>query len=208
MSFTITSEAGSFLVNLARRAIVEYINAKRVLSVPDTVSDLFFLKCGVFVTLNIVHRGNKELRGCIGYPYPSKPLIEATIDAAINSAFRDPRFAPVRPEELSKIRIEVSILTPPTRIVVETPGDYVRAIKIGRDGLIVERGLSKGLLLPQVPVEWKWDVEEFLAHCCMKAGLAPDMWLVEGTNIYTFSCIVLCENQPNGEVAVIDMRQD
>jgi uncharacterized protein (TIGR00296 family) len=208
VSFTITLEEGSSLVTLARRAIDEYINAKRVLSVPDTTYDLFFLKCGVFVTLNIVHRGHKALRGCIGYPYPSKPLVEATIDAAINSAFRDPRFAPVRPEELSKIRIEVSILTPPTRIEVKTPGDYLREIKIGRDGLIVERGLSKGLLLPQVPVEWEWDAEEFLAHCCMKAGLTPDMWLVRGTNIYKFSCIVLCENQPYGEVDVIDMRQD
>ena len=208
MSFTITLEEGSFLVTLARRAIVEYLNVNRVLSVPYPASDLYFLKCGVFVTLNIVHRGRKELRGCIGNPNSSQPLVEAIIDAAINSAFRDPRFAPVRPEELSIILIEVSVLTPQTRIAVKTPEDYLKAIKIGRDGLIVERGVSKGLLLPQVPVEWKWDVEEFLAHCCMKAGLTPDMWLVEGTNISTFSCIVLSENQPNGEVDIIDMRQD
>ena len=208
MSFIITLEEGSFLVTLARRAIVEYLNVNRVLSVPYPTSDLYFLKCGVFVTLNIVRRGRKELRGCIGNPYSSQPLVEAIIDAAINSAFRDPRFAPVRPEELSIIRIEVSVLTPPTRIAVKTPEEYLKAIKIGRDGLIVERGVSKGLLLPQVPVEWKWDVEEFLAHCCMKAGLTPDMWLVEGTNISAFSCIVLSENQPNGEVDIIDMRQD
>lgn len=208
MSFTITLEEGSFLVTLARRAIVEYLNVNRVLSVPYSESDLYFLKCGVFVTLNIVRRGRKELRGCIGNPYSSQPLVEAIIDAAINSAFRDPRFAPVRPEELSIIRIEVSVLTPPTRIAVTTPEEYLKKIKIGRDGLIVERGVSKGLLLPQVPVEWKWDAEEFLAHCCMKAGLTPDMWLVEGTTISTFSCIVLSENQPNGEVDIIDMRQD
>ena len=208
MSFTITFEEGSLLVKIARQAIVEYYNAKSVLPIPDEVSEQLFLKCGVFVTLNTERRGRKELRGCIGYPYPSKPLVEATIHAAIDSAFRDPRFAPVRPEEMSNILIEVSILTQPSHIAVETPGDYVRAIKIGRDGLIIERGLSKGLLLPQVPVEWEWDTEEFLAHCCMKAGLTPDMWLVEGTNVYRFSCVLFYENQPNGKIGVIDMRQD
>lgn len=208
VSFSITLEDGSILVELARRAITEYPNTKRELPIPDTVSDPFLLKCGVFVTLNLVHRGHKELRGCIGYPYPLKPLVEATIDAAIASAFRDPRFSPVRPEEMSQILIEVSILTPPSRIVVVTPKDYLKEIKIGRDGLIVERGLLKGLLLPQVPVEWRWDTEEFLAQCCMKAGITPDMWLVEGTNVYKFSCIILSEQQPSGGVTVIDMRQD
>lgn len=208
MSFTITFEEGSLLVKIARRAIAEYFNAKRVLPIPDEASEQLYLKCGVFVTLNTVRRGHKELRGCIGYPYPSIPLVEATIHAAIDSAFRDPRFTPVRPEEMRTILIEVSILTPPSRIAVETPGDYVRAIKIGRDGLIIERGSSKGLLLPQVPVEWKWDAEAFLAHCCMKAGLTPDMWLVKGTNVYRFSCILFYENQPNGKIGFIDMRQD
>ena len=208
MTFAITFAEGSVLVTLARRAISEYITTNRVLSIPASVSAPLFQKCGVFVTLNILHQNQKELRGCIGHPYPHTPLVEATIDAAIASAFRDPRFMPVRPEEIRNLVIEVSVLTPPTRILVETPRDYVSAIKIGRDGLLVERGLSKGLLLPQVPVEWGWDAEEFLSQCCMKAGLTPDMWLVEGTKVYNFSCLVFYEKQPNGEIAVIDMRQD
>jgi uncharacterized protein (TIGR00296 family) len=78
---------------------------------------------------------------------------------------------------------------------------------VGHDGLIVERGWNKGLLLPQVPVEWNWDAEEFLNNCCMKAGLTPDAWLIEGTKIYKFSCIILKELTPNGATVLKDMRK-
>ncbi len=106
-----------------------------------------------------------QLRGCIGYIEPHAPLIEAVADNAQSAALRDPRFAPVTPEELPDISIEVSALTP-----LEPVAD-VEEIEIGRHGLVISQGPNHGLLLPQVPVEWGWDREEFLEHTCLKAGL-------------------------------------
>lgn len=200
MSFRLTEDEGKFLVNLARRTITSFISTGKEIPVPSNYPSKLKEKCGVFVTLNTVKNGVEELRGCIGYPEPILPLVEATIDSAISAATRDPRFPPLSSHELNGITVEVSVLTPPTLIEVKDPRDYVKEVKIGRDGLIVERGMFKGLLLPQVPVEWKWDLEEFLANCCMKAGLAPDMWLVKGTRIYKFQAIIFKENMPNGEV--------
>jgi len=103
-------------------------------------------------------------------------------------------------DELDHVVFEVSVLTPPEPIKVENPSEYPSKIKIGRDGLIVERGFFKGLLLPQVPVEWRWDEEEFLCQCCMKAGLPPDCWLVKETKIYRFQAIIFEELSPKGEI--------
>jgi uncharacterized protein (TIGR00296 family) len=89
---------------------------------------------------------------------------------------------------------------------VENPANYPSKIKVGQDGLIVERGIRKGLLLPQVPVDWGWEEEEFLCQCCSKAGLSLDSWLLKGTKIYKFSCIIAQELTPNGKVVVKDMR--
>jgi len=85
---------------------------------------------------------------------------------------------------------------------VPNPKEYCSKIKVGRDGLIVERSFCKGLLLPQVPVEWKWDEETFLCQCCMKAGLPPDSWLLDETKVYTFQAIIFEEKTPGGEVAL------
>jgi len=83
---------------------------------------------------------------------------------------------------------------------VEKPSQYPSKIKVGEDGLIVEKNVFKGLLLPQVPVEWKWDNEQFLCQCCIKAGLPPDCWLLEDTKIYKFQAIIFEEEKPRGEV--------
>ena len=88
--------------------------------------------------------GEKELRGCIGYPYPTSPLVEAVIDSAINAATQDPRFEPLTLKELSKVVFEVSVLTPPEPVEVKNPKEYVSKIKVGEDGLIVERGFYQG----------------------------------------------------------------
>jgi len=123
-----------------------------------------------------VKRGKKELRGCIGYPYPTNPLVEAVIDAAISAATRDPRFCPLEKKDVDKVVFEVSVLTPPEHVKTEKPEEYLKEIKVGEHGLIIEKGPYKGLLLPQVPVEWGWCEEEFLCQCCIKAGLPPDSW--------------------------------
>jgi len=141
-----------------------------------------------------------DLRGCIGYPEPIMPLIDAIKDSAVSASSRDPRFPPVRTEELDHIKVEVSLLTPPTEISVNKPKDYVKAVKVGEDGLIVQRNWARGLLLPQVPVEWSWDAEEFLCQTCMKAGLTPDSWLQQGTKVFKFQAEVFSETKPRGDV--------
>ena len=156
--------------------------------------------CGVFVTLNSVHNGTKTLRGCIGLPYPTTPLVQAVIEAALSAATQDPRFPPIALEELDQITFEVSVLTPPERVKVEKPTEYPTKIKVGRDGLIIENSYRKGLLLPQVPVELDWNEEEFLCQTSMKAGLPPDAWLLKDTKIYMFQAIIFEEATPKGQI--------
>jgi uncharacterized protein (TIGR00296 family) len=127
------------------------------------------------------------------------PLKQAILQAA-QSATQDPRFPPLDKDELNHIIIEVTILTKPTLINVTKPQDYLKEIEIGRDGLIVEQGFFKGLLLPQVPVEQDWDKEEFLSHTCMKAGLLPDAWFDKATKISKFSGQIFTEIKPKGEI--------
>jgi len=206
VSFQLTTEEGKLIVKLARKAVEEYLKTGKVMLTPTDIPPKLERQCGVFVTLNSIRRGKKELRGCIGFPQPTLPLASAVIESAINSATQDPRFHPVALDELSYVVFEVSVLTPPQLVKVKAPTDYPSKIKVGQDGLIVEGGYSKGLLLPQVPVEWNWNEEEFLCQCCMKAGLSPDCWLLKGTKIYKFSCVIAQEVSPDGEVVVKDMH--
>ncbi len=166
-------------------------------TIPGFDEDFFDEKQGAFVTLHT--HPNHDLRGCIGIPTPVMKLKDAIAEGA-SSATRDPRFPPLSVDELDKIIIEVTILTKPEIIKVDKPQEYVDTIKIGRDGLIVEKGMFKGLLLPQVPVEQEWDKEEFLNHTCMKAGLPPDSWFETDTKIYKFSGQIFTETKPNGEI--------
>ncbi|MBS7616208.1 TIGR00296 family protein [Candidatus Bathyarchaeota archaeon] len=200
MQFHLSLEEGKLLVKLAREAVEEYLKTGKQIGIPDGIPKKLLQPCGVFVTINSVRNGEKELRGCIGYPYPTTPLAQAVIESAISSATQDPRFYPLSLSELDHVVFEVSVLTPPELIRVNKTNEYPSKIKIGEDGLIVERGLFKGLLLPQVPVEWEWDEEEFLCQCCIKAGLPPDSWLLKDTKIYKFQAIIFEEEKPNGEV--------
>jgi uncharacterized protein (TIGR00296 family) len=207
LSFQLNQKEGSFLVKLARNAVEEYLKTGKHTKIPEAVSEKLLKPCGVFVTINQVDGGQKVLRGCIGFPYPTTPLAEAVVESAISAATQDPRFPPVSLGELYHLVFEVSVLTPPETVEVNNPKEYCAKIKVGEDGLIVERGVCKGLLLPQVPVEWEWDEETFLCQCCLKAGLPPDSWLVEGTKIYKFSSIIAEELSPKGEVVMVDMRK-
>ncbi|MEM3652556.1 MAG: TIGR00296 family protein, partial [Nitrososphaerales archaeon] len=128
------------------------------------------------------------------------PLSEALIEAAISAATEDPRFEPIKPQELNNLIFEVSVLTPPERLKAASPKEYLNLIKIGRDGLIVEYRFLSGLLLPQVPVEEGWDVEQYLSYACMKAGAPPDIWLLPETKLYRFEAVVFAEEEPNGRV--------
>ena len=200
MSFELSLEEGKFLIQLARSAVKEHLEKGKAIQPPKETPKKLFEQCGVFVTINSVRNGEKELRGCIGYPYPTSPLVEAVIDSAINAATQDPRFYPLSLDELSKVVFEVSVLTPPEPVEVKNPKEYLSKIKVGEDGLIVEKGYYRGLLLPQVPVEWGWCEEEFLCQCCIKAGVPPDSWLTKGTKIYKFKAVIFEEEAPMGEV--------
>ncbi|MFQ5888362.1 MAG: TIGR00296 family protein [Candidatus Hydrothermarchaeales archaeon] len=200
-----TIEEGRFLVGLAREAISEYLRTGETLKLPEDIPEKLKAKAGVFVTLNTYPEG--DLRGCIGFPGPIMPLYEATVKAAISSATRDPRFRPVTTEEFDNIKVEVSVLTPPKLIEVEKPQDYPSKIEIGRDGLIVEEGVFRGLLLPQVPVEQGWNKEEFLSGTCMKAGLMPDCWCDDETKIYKFEGKIFSETKPKDDVEEKSLRE-
>jgi len=200
----LTLEEGAFLVKLARKAVKEYLDKGMIISPPDNVSERLKEKRGVFVTIEKIEIDEKgvwqrKLRGCIGFPEPVYPLVEATIQAAV-AASEDPRFPPLTLNELSRVVFEVSVLSPLELIKVEKPLEYLKVIKIGRDGLLVEKGIFKGLLLPQVPVEYEWDVETFLNYACMKAGLPPDAWLDPDTKIYRFTAQIFYELEPEGRI--------
>jgi uncharacterized protein (TIGR00296 family) len=188
-------DEGVKAVHFARN-IVDH-NVKKEPIPPFELTEVFSKKRGVFTTLHTYP--NHELRGCIGLPLPIMNLKEAIIESA-KSATRDPRFPPLQENEIDHIIIELTILTTPEQITVENPHDYLSHIKIGRDGLIVEQGFYKGLLLPQVPIEQGWDTEEFLSHTCLKAGLLPDAWFDKDIKIFKFSGQIFTEIEPRGKI--------
>jgi uncharacterized protein (TIGR00296 family) len=195
----LSDEDCNLIVGLARKAITDHIVKGARVEVPEDAPPHLKEKCGVFVTLNRVQGKKRYLRGCIGFPEPVKPLLDAVIDAAISAAVSDPRFEPLKEKELDSVEIEISVLTPP-ELIKATPQEITKKVEIGRDGLIAERGWNRGLLLPQVPVEEKWDVEEFLMYTCLKAGLEPDCWWDTRTKFYSFRAIVFGEDGPKGRV--------
>ena len=198
--FTITDEEGEYMVKLARATIEAELGLREAPSRADAPK-VTQEKCGIFVTLNKAGAGSHSLRGCIGYPYPVKRLLDALTESATNAAFDDPRFPPVKASEMERILVEISVLTPPETIRVATPREHSSHVKVGEDGLIVSRGMRRGLLLPQVATDWGWDPEEFLSQCCLKAGLPPDAWLLEGTEVQRFQAIIFAEENPGGAVA-------
>jgi hypothetical protein len=202
MEFTL--QDGEYLVRLARKAIETRL--REGVRIEPSAPKRLMEPRGVFVTLNRMERTHR-LRGCIGYPYPEKPLAEAVVDAAIGAAFHDPRFQPISLEEMDEIVVEVSVLTLPERIRVERPEDYPSHIMVGRDGLIVSRGGFRGLLLPQVPIEWGWDAEEFLTQCCLKAWLPPDAWLLPDTEVYRFQAEIFAEEEPRGRIVRVGLER-
>ncbi len=183
-----TDEERTALLKLARTTIEEYVtNGNRM--EPDNSHPIlgdkkFREKRGVFVTL---HK-NSRLRGCIGYPIPIKPLLEAVIDNAVSAAVEDPRFPPVQPQEIPDLHLEISILTVPQKVTGP------EEVEVGRDGIIISKGFMRGLLLPQVPVEQGWDRDEYISYGCQKAGLPPDEWR-RGVTIETFQAEVFRETE-------------
>ncbi|HID73618.1 MAG TPA: TIGR00296 family protein [Thermoplasmata archaeon] len=196
-----TEEEGRSAVRFARAVIERHLGIAGI--EPPDLSRGFDEECGAFVTL--VTHPDRDLRGCIGYIEAVKSLRETLEDVAISAATRDPRFPPVRAGEMDRLVVEVSLLTPLDRIPAHGE-EIIHHVEIGRHGLVVERGPYRGVLLPQVPVKYEWDVPTFLAHTCAKAGLPPDAWLDPLTTFHRFGAEVFEEVAPRGEVRRKDLR--
>lgn len=183
---TIASEAGEYsaeerqlLLRLAHQSIEAALGERALDLTPPTPHLAEFR--GAFTTLHL----HGQLRGCIGYVYPTQSLYRTVAETAKAAAFDDPRFEPVSLPEAMALKVEVSVLSTLRPIVPEE-------IVIGKHGLVVTQGGRRGLLLPQVPVEWDWDRQTFLAQTCLKAGLAPDAWL-RGAELQAFMAEVFGE---------------
>lgn len=176
------------LLLTARAAIARAISADRVTPAAEPLANLqppiaCDLRAGAFVTLRV----GGALRGCIGYPEPGLPLIEVVERCAVSAAIADPRFPALTEAEWTDVDLEVSVLGPIELV------DDIREVVVGRDGLIAEFGQRRGLLLPQVAIEWKWNAVEFAAQTCVKAGLPRDAWL-KGAKLFKFEAEVFGES--------------
>jgi AmmeMemoRadiSam system protein A len=181
MSEHLTAAQQDFLLRLARETITAHLRGMKK-QTAATDDQVLKSKRGAFVTLHIA--GN--LRGCIGYPLPYKPLVETIAEMALAAAIQDFRFESIRENELESLRIEISALTLPRPI--QDPAE----VEVGRHGIIISKSGSQGLLLPQVPLEYGWDRETFLRHGCLKAGLPDDAW-EKGAAIQVFEAQVFSE---------------
>jgi len=175
------------ILEAARLSIIEAVTGKRQFY-PNATEEKLKENCGAFVTI----KENGQLRGCIGYIQAVKPLYETVKDVAKSAAVNDYRFNPVAQDELDKLELEISVLTPLKKI------KDISEIEVGRHGLYMKKGFNSGLLLPQVATEYNWDKETFLKETCRKAGLPQDAWKDKSTEIYTFSAEVFNEQTISG----------
>lgn len=194
-----TDQEGILAVQIAREALEAFVEDRKMRSF--VVPKVFDEKAGAFVTLGNhgVEDPYERLRGCIGYPEPFFPLLKAVVKSAEGAA-EDPRFPRLRPEELPRVDVEVSLLTPPEPIQVKKQRDLPKEIRLGVDGIVVAQGPYRGLFLPQVATEHHMDAETFLSECCMKAGLMPDAWLEDSTRVKKFQTEIFEEVEPRGAI--------
>ncbi len=180
----VDAEAQELLLSIARHAIAEELGVGGEIEAPDMEDPILARRAAVFVTLT----EGDELRGCIGQTAAYLPLGEAVRQSALSAALRDPRFPPLEAEELDRIRIEISILSPFRRVT-----DVETDIQVGTHGLLLVNRAGQGLLLPQVADNNGWDRQEFLEAISQKAGLPPDAW--QNSTLYTFTAEVFGEEQ-------------
>lgn len=181
--FTLTTQQKTLLLELARSTLQTWLGEQKRPH-EDVDDDILKQPCGAFVTLTTL---SGELRGCIGHVVARTSLYKTVIECAISAACQDPRFPPLKLEELDKVTIEISVLSPPRKIRA------IDEIEVGKHGLIITKGLNKGLLLPQVGARYGWTPETFLVHTCMKAGLPRDGWKSDDAVIEIFSALVFGE---------------
>ncbi len=171
----LTLNEKKLLIEIAKKTIHAVVKNEIIPKLPE-VNGSLSEKHGIFVT---IHKDD-QLRGCIGYVIGVEPLIKAVVKMAKSASTEDPRFPPITVEELDKIEIEISVLSPLEKV------DKIENIIVGSDGLLMKRNFYQGLLLPQVASENNWTLHEFLSHTAMKSGMEPDSWKDRNTEIYKF----------------------
>jgi AmmeMemoRadiSam system protein A len=179
----LTENDQQLLLRMAREALMEFVNHAEIPEVPEPAESLR-QPGGVFVTL----RKAKSLRGCIGVVETDKPLYASVRQCAGWAAANDPRFPPVRKDEVAGLNIEISVLSPLFDISPEN-------VEVGRHGLLVSLGARRGLLLPQVAEQWNWNREQFLDETCRKAGLPAGAWRQQA-RVQAFTAEVFEESHP------------
>jgi AmmeMemoRadiSam system protein B/AmmeMemoRadiSam system protein A len=184
--FSLGEHEKSELLALARKSVEYAVKEKKAYEPPASSSESLNQERGAFVTL----KESGELRGCVGYTSAMKPLYMTVRDTATFAALRDSRFQPVSAGELGQLDYEISVLSPLRRV------RDIREIKVGEHGLLMKNGIYEGLLLPQVPVEQKWDRQTFLEETCAKAGMPSKCWKDENTDIFMFTAVVFGETRP------------
>jgi len=185
MEFTITKEEQKILLTQAREAITAELEGRK----PSWNGDSSNLQqpCGAFVSLHIQNAAGRSLRGCIGRMTANLALIETVRLMAKEAAFGDPRFPPLKKTELPALHIEISALSP------MVPCSDPEKVVVGVHGLLLTGRGRSGVLLPQVPVEQEWNLNEYLDYICVKAGLPPGSYKAPDTQLYTFTAVVFSE---------------
>lgn len=178
MHHDLSDQDKSLLLDLARITIVDYITDSSIPQPPSTTKAILS-KRGCFVTI----KQKGSLRGCIGSFTSDKPLYMLVQEMAISAATRDPRFYPMKKNDLTDFDLEISVLSPMKKI------SAIDEIIVGTHGLYIEKNFHRGVLLPQVAGEYHWDRTTFINQTCIKAGLPADAWK-EGADIFTFTADV------------------
>lgn len=181
MSDLLTKKEQRELLKIARQTIVDYVTNGKVPAVAPTSPGLN-LHSGCFVTI----KQGGELRGCIGNFVSEQPLYQLVQEMAVSAATRDPRFYPMKVDDLADFTLDISVLSPLQKAA------SVEEIKVGTHGIYIVKGSYRGVLLPQVATEYGWKRDQFLEHTCIKAGLPQDAWRRE-CDIYIFSAQVFGE---------------
>lgn len=173
------------LLQIAHKAIDTYIRTGEVPSVEPREEKTLNIRSGCFVSI----KQAGSLRGCIGNFQSEHPLFREVAEIAVASASKDPRFYPLKKEDLNDFSLEISVLSPLRKV------ENFEEIEVGKHGIYLEKGYYRGVLLPQVAVEHGWDRETFLRQTCLKAGLPGDSWKAEDAEIYIFSAQIFGEKQ-------------
>ncbi|MGA2072359.1 MAG: AmmeMemoRadiSam system protein B [Terriglobia bacterium] len=181
--FSLTPAEKQELLKIARQSVEVAVREKKILPVPANEPEALRDARGAFVTL----KEHGDLRGCIGYMSPVKPLAETVRDVAAYAALEDRRFRPVNSDELPLLEYEISVLSPLRKV------EDINQIHVGQHGLLIRKGEYEGVLLPQVPTEQGWDRKTFLEQVCVKAGLPEQAWKDEDADLFMFTALVFGE---------------